>query len=146
MKPTREREFVFFDDERAKDEASLAVEFALNESSTTRADLARRLRNSPSYVTKILGDPPNYTVTKLAAILRAMGFYLHFAISKTPWEYVPPIRLDLDKGPTIAAKPERAAQVPVLQIPFSIPPSTYGVFATARTESRAAQPLQWGQV
>ena len=50
----------------------------------TRSDLARRLRVSPAYITKVLRGNVNFTVDSMVRLVRAAGGEVHIQVEQRP--------------------------------------------------------------
>jgi ribosome-binding protein aMBF1 (putative translation factor) len=64
--------------EAAKSEVSDAIYAVMEKEGVSRAELARRLKVSPQYVTKILQGDPNFTLRSLVKIASALNCRLNF--------------------------------------------------------------------
>jgi transcriptional regulator with XRE-family HTH domain len=50
----------------------------------TRSDLARRLRVSPAYITKVLRGNINFTIDSMVRLVRAAGGEVHIQVEQKP--------------------------------------------------------------
>jgi transcriptional regulator with XRE-family HTH domain len=57
---------------------------AMQRGGVSRADLARRLKTSPAYVTKVLRGEANFTMKTMVRLAQALGCELYFKLTPTP--------------------------------------------------------------
>jgi len=69
--------------EKAKSEVSDRIDEAMREQGISKAELARRLKVSRSYITKILSDE-NLTIASLVRIGRALNCELSISLTAQP--------------------------------------------------------------
>ncbi len=67
--------------EDAKLEFAVTVEHRMHQLDLSRKDLAKRMGNSPAYVTKILRGDSNPTIESMARIAHALNARLHLHIA-----------------------------------------------------------------
>jgi transcriptional regulator with XRE-family HTH domain len=89
-----ERQRRLFNRDRVKEEAAIGVYELMEHNGISRAELARRIGRSRSYVTKVLSGSHNVTLETLADLYFAMGRALHFAHSSDPTQLQLPISYD----------------------------------------------------
>jgi len=89
--------------------AQSTIQFAINESGLSRADLARRMQCNRSFVSRMLSGNHNLTVKTMAKSLAACGFEVRFEPVRLQWNWVSPPILPRDEVPANAGTTERAA-------------------------------------
>lgn len=76
-----DKETLYFNRERVKEEATIGLFNLMEELGVSRADLARRIGRRPSFVSKVLGGSHNLTLETLADLYLALGRAIHFSHS-----------------------------------------------------------------
>lgn len=69
--------------------AQSTIQNAINDSCITRAEFARRMGRSRSYITRILSGDHNLTVKTMARALGACGRQLHFEATDRQYTWAP---------------------------------------------------------
>lgn len=119
-----------FNRERLKEEAALGI-YALMEDNMSRADLAKAIGKSRSFVTKILGGSHNFTLETLADIYAALDRSVHLTLGSDLRE----VRLPVDEVATVDAVSSATINFPFAICPMTVPGYIMRInFRSARDE------------
>jgi transcriptional regulator with XRE-family HTH domain len=89
--------------------AQSTIQFAINESGLSRADLARRMQCDRSFVSRMLSGNHNLTVKTMARSLAACGFEVRFEPVRLHWNWINPPVNTIHEEPANAGSTKFAA-------------------------------------
>jgi transcriptional regulator with XRE-family HTH domain len=97
-----------YDQEVLRSEISDQIDRLMAAQKMNNAELARKLKTSPAYVTKILRGNANFTLDSLVQIARALGCkYVPVFVPVNIWEQIEAIHLSatttIQNGPPVEA-------------------------------------------
>lgn len=71
--------------------AQFTIQKAMDQTGTTRADLARRMERNRSFISRIMSGSHNLTIKTMARALAACGFEVRFESVPIVWNWVNPV-------------------------------------------------------
>jgi plasmid maintenance system antidote protein VapI len=100
-----------FDQEVLRGEISDQIDRLMTTQQMTKADLARKLKTSPAYVTKILRGNANFTLDSLVQIGRALGCkYVPIFVPMNIWKQIEAVHFSVTA--TVQSGPSTEAYTP----------------------------------
>ena len=91
--------------ESALAQAQATIQNAMDQAQISRADLARSMERSRSYVSRMLSGSHNLTIKTMARATLACGYEVKFGLTATQWNpiFIEPEQLEFRKAPVEGA-------------------------------------------
>ena len=130
-KATDEERVRVFNRQRLKEEASMGIYALMRDTGVSRTELAERIGKSKPFITKILDGYHNFTLNTLADVFHALGYAVHFTLSRDCEELRRP---HIESETTFFAD---LIETHVISIPLTFPPIA-NVVSSSDSESLEA--------